>query len=48
MNKTWQFHKSGHNFNIIIKGVNANRIDAEIQIDGDKTVKIDEIQGNLI
>lgn len=48
MNKTWQFHKSGHNFNIIIKGVNANGIDAEIQIDGDKTVKIDEIQGNLI
>lgn len=48
MNKTWQFHKSGHNFNIIIKGVNANEIDAEIQIDDDKTVKIDEIQRDLI
>lgn len=48
MNKTWQLHKSGHNFKITIKGVNANEIDAEIQIDDDKTVKIDEIQGDLI
>lgn len=48
MNKTWQLHKSSHNFKITIKGVNANEIDAEIQIDDDKTVKIDEIQGDLI
>ena len=48
MNKTWQLHKSGHNFYITIKGVNANEIDAEIQIDDDKTVKIDEIQRDLI
>lgn len=48
MNKTWQLHKSGHNFKITIKGVNANEIDAEIQIDDDKTVKIDELQGDLI
>ena len=48
MNKTWQLHKSGHYFNITINGVNANEIDAEIQIDDDKTVEIDEIQGDLI
>ena len=35
MNKTWQLHKSGHYFNITINGVNANGIDAEIQIDND-------------
>lgn len=48
MNKTWQLHKSGHYFNITINGVNANGIDAEIQIDNDKTVEIDEIKGNII
>lgn len=41
-------HKSGHIFNITINGANINRIDAEIQIDGDKKVELDEIQGNLI
>lgn len=48
MSKSWQLHKAGHNFNITINGVNINGIDAEIQIDGDKTVEIDEIQGNII
>ena len=40
MNKTWQLHKSGHYFNITINGVNANGIDAEIQIDNDKQSKL--------
>lgn len=48
MSKTWHLHKSGHKFDITINGVNVNEIDADIKIDGDKTVKIDEIQGNLI
>lgn len=48
MSKTWHLHKSGHKFDITINGVNVNEIDVDIKIDGDKTVKIDEIQGNLI
>lgn len=48
MSKSWHLHKSDHKFDITINGVNVNEIDADIKIDGDKTVKIDEIQGNLI
>ena len=46
MIKSWHLHKSDHKFDITINGVNANGIDAEIQIDNDKTVEIDEIKGN--
>lgn len=48
MIKSWHLHKSDHKFDITINGVNANGIDAEIQIDNDKTVEIDEIKGNII
>ena len=48
MIKSWHLHKSDHKFDITINDVDANGIDAEIQIDNDKTVEIDEIKGNII
>lgn len=48
MSKSWHLHKSGHIFDITFKGVNVNGVDAEIQIDGEITGEIDEIQENII